>query len=186
MKCSPSTFTCFSNFQSQEHEKICIGDDCGTGSRSTTPDYLQPEPQINQDDFLQYFHLGTSGTIKARDQKRSFALPTCDVDSRPSRRIKGTSSLARCPTIPFSSPAGLLIAKKSKMMTEEIQQERLDRLERYLLAPPLSGSKIRPKWLDKTGDDHNRCSVTYKNKTEPNKYVHEYKFSNTDKPGNYF
>ena len=93
--------------------------------------------------------------------------------------------MTRCPTIPFSSPAGIAMAKKSKMMTEGTQQERLERIERHLAAPPLNSS-FRPKWLDRVTEG-DRWMVTFKtNRDRLGKeiYFHEYKFNNfKNKPG---
>lgn len=78
------------------------------------------------------------------------------------------------------------MAKKSKMMSEGIQQERLERIERHLTAPPLLSSSSRPKWLDRVTDG-DRWNVTYKTNREKlgrDVYSHEYKFNNfRNKPG---
>lgn len=72
-----------------------------------------------------------------------------------------------------------MLTKKSKAMTEETQQERLDRIERHVIAPILSHS-CRPKWLD-TEVDNDRWIVTYKPNRDSNRYVHQYKFMNCPK-----
>lgn len=110
------------------------------------------------------------------------------TQSRTSSRIRGSINLTRCPAIPFSSPLGLSLGKKSKMMTEVIQQERLDRIERHLHAPALSTS-LKPKWITKIYE-FDRWSITYKpnrDKTsQPREYVHQYNFGKyNDKPSKY-
>lgn len=102
-------------------------------------------------------------------------------DERTSRRVRGSVNFTRCPSIPFSSPAGVLLAKKSKTMTEETQLERLERIERHLIAPVLSTS-CRPKWLE-AEFGHDRWIVTYKPNREKlvDDYVHQYKFVNSVK-----
>lgn len=72
-------------------------------------------------------------------------------------------------------------------MTEETQQERLERIERHVIAPVLSDS-CRPKWLD-TEVDNDRWIVTYKpNRDKPIDNVHQYKFMKSfkSKPSTYF
>lgn len=139
------------------------------------------EAVLRQNQFLDYFHLcsiksdsKSTETVHNNNNRNS---PT----RRTSRRVRGSISFARCQTIPFSSPAGILLAKKSKAMTGETQQERLERLERHLIAPVLSSSS-RPKWLE-TEVDHSKWIVTYKtNREKPAcDYVHQYRFLNSVK-----
>ena len=105
---------------------------------------------------------------------------------RSSSRIRTAVNLTRCPTIPFSSPAGLMLAKKSKMMTEESQQERLDRIERHVSAPILT-EKNKHKWCTKL-NAYERWTVNYRSNRDktsrPRKYVHLYNFGVcSGKPG---
>lgn len=173
----------------QEHEKICGEQDHGgSGSRSSTPDLLAVEPERRQHQFLEYFNLRSNETeAKSPDVKKTSETDNIIV-RRTSRRVRGSLNFARCATIPFSSPAGLVLAKKSKIMTQETQQERLDRIERHVIAPVLSNS-CRPKWLD-AEPNYDRWVVTYKpNRDKPTDgHVHQYKFVNSakSKPGNSF
>ncbi|XP_003424519.1 uncharacterized protein LOC100679115 [Nasonia vitripennis] len=164
----------------KEHEKLCY---------RVEPRPLTPEVEIapvKQDQFMDYFKLQPTNPVIPNTEVDS-TLP-CNKDNnaqnRSSSRIRNTVNLTRCPTIPFSSPAGLLLGKKSKMMTEAIQQERLDRIERHLTAPPLSIS-FKPKWFTKTYE-FDRWSVTFKpnrDKTpKSDEYVHKYNFGYTGKP----
>ncbi|XP_058791834.1 uncharacterized protein LOC131664610 [Phymastichus coffea] len=173
----------------KEHEKLCYR----VEPRPPTPEY-EEVPEVKQDQFMEYFKL-KSTTTPATNHNRDTSNKTLPYDpisqTRTSSRIRGSINLTRCPTIPFSSPAGLALGKKSKMMTETIQQERLDRIERHLTAPPLSLA-IKPKWLAKTYE-FDRWSVTYKPKQQPadktnnntnnagkiaDEYVHQYNFHN--------
>ncbi|XP_014470678.1 PREDICTED: uncharacterized protein LOC106742336 [Dinoponera quadriceps] len=166
----------------KEHEKICgEQENGGSGSRSSTPDLSVVEPERQQHQFLEYFNLRSIET----EAKPPDVINTAETDNgivkRTSRRVRGSLNFARCASIPFSSPAGLVLAKKSKIMTQETQQERLDRIERHVIAPVLN-STCRPKWLD-AEPDYDRWVVTYKpSRDKPNDdYVHQYRFVNSSK-----
>ena len=140
---------------------------------------------MEQNQFLALFHLFPPESANKSSSNSKQTSPNQINPSRSSRRIRGAVNLTRCPTIPFSSPAGIAMAKKSKMMTGGIQQERLERIERHLTAPPLNGTS-RPKWLDRVTDG-DKWVVTFKNtrdKLAKDVYFHEYKFDNfKNKPG---
>ncbi|XP_050583039.1 uncharacterized protein LOC126918743 isoform X1 [Bombus affinis] len=174
----------------KEHERVCYEQEHnGSNSRSTTPDLSIVEPELRQNQFLEYFHLcSVKSESEAKAESKSVEIDNDatvnnnnNIISRTSRRVRGFVNFTRCPTIPFSSPAGILLAKKSKAMTEETQQERLERIERHLIAPVLNSSS-KPKWLE-ADVDNDKWSVTYK----PNRdklacdYVHQYKFVNSVK-----
>ncbi|XP_066599673.1 uncharacterized protein ova [Prorops nasuta] len=164
----------------KEHERVCCGfENTSNNSRPATPDTLIYEPELQQNQFLEYFQLFTSKTDCNQAKNDCINAPnTTEPPVRASTRIRGALNLNRCPIIPFSSPAGLLLLKKSKIMTEEIQQERLDRVERHICAPPIDKSS-RPKWLDKE-IEKNKWAITYKpNQSKPDEYVHQYKFRNS-------
>lgn len=172
----------------QEHEKICGDQDHGgSGSRSSTPDLSTIEPEQQQHQFLDYFNLRSNETEAKPSDVSNTSETENNVVRRTSRRVRGALNFARCATIPFSSPAGLVLAKKSKIMTQETQQERLERIERHVIAPVLKNS-CRPKWLD-AEPDYDRWVVTHKpNRDKPmNGYVHQYKYikSSKNKLGNY-
>jgi len=143
---------------------------------------------LQQNQFLEYFQLFSNKTEPKSIETNSASVPDNSIVRRTSRRIRGSVSFARCAIIPFSSPAGIILGKKSKAMTEDTQQERLDRIERHVIAPVLTESS-RPKWLNMEVDC-DRWSVTYKqNRDKPtDKYVHQYKFVNSyrNKPSMYF
>ncbi|XP_014210130.1 uncharacterized protein LOC106640567 [Copidosoma floridanum] len=165
-----------------EHEKLCYT----VEPRPPTPIDIEGEPELTQDQFMDYFHMRPNNSntnqpsTQSSGKKNALSAFLDSAQLRSSNRIRGSINLTRCPTIPFSSPAGLSLGKKSKMMTEAIQQERLDRIERYLHAPALSTS-LKPKWLTKTYE-LDRWSVTYKpnrDKTSrSSEYVHLYNFGN--------
>ncbi|XP_076276892.1 ovaries absent isoform X1 [Lasioglossum baleicum] len=166
----------------KEHERMCCEQEqTGNNSRSTTPDVLITKPELKQDQFLEYFRLRSPTANATTAEVHEGASKNNNIAERSSRRVRGSINFARCSSIPFSSPAGMLLAKKSKAMTEDTQQERLERIERHLVAPVLNSS-CRPKWLE-AEFDNDRWIVTYK----PNKekvvddYVHQYQFVNTVK-----
>lgn len=110
------------------------------------------------------------------------------VKNRNSARLRTATNLTRCPSIPFSSPAGIVLGKKSNMMTDDSQQERLERVERHVTAPALC-SAPPPKWMSKISNSE-RWSVTFKqshrDRLTKNSYVHHYNFGNfSGKPGNH-
>lgn len=173
----------------QEHELICCEQQYHetNSSRSTTPDLSAIKSESSQNQFLEYFKLcSRERESKVIESNKSEAINTC-IATRNSARVRGSINLTKYRTIPFSSPAGIILAKKSKIMTEETQQERLERIERHVLAPPITSS-FRPKWLDKE-DDHDRWVTTYKSNRDRliNDYVHRYKFSDSlkGKPSEY-
>lgn len=136
------------------------------------------EPVSSQKQFLEYFHL-----LTADEPPKIIPKSTADITiecepTRSSRRLRTAPNLTRCPSIPFSSPAGLAMAKKSKGMTEATQQERLDRNERHMGAPLLTRSS-RPKWLDRC-PQYSRWTVSYKPNKEaptlPDDHIHRYTF----------
>lgn len=145
------------------------------------------EPELQQDQFLDYFQLQPNKTESKSSDVKNASVPD-GVVKRTSGRVRSSLNFTRFATIPFSSPAGIMLTKKSKAMTEETQQERLDRIERHVIAPILNNS-CRPKWLD-TEIDNDRWIVTYKqNRDKPtDDYVHQYKFVNSskNKPSTYF
>jgi len=160
---------------------MCCGQDHGNGSRSPTPDLPIVEPELQQDQFLEYFQLSSNKTETKSICANNASVPDNSIVRRTSRRVRSSFSFARYATIPFSSPAGIMLTKKSKAMTEDTQQERLDRIERHVIAPVLNDS-YRPKWLD-TEVDCDRWIVTYKQNRDKltNDYVHQYKFVNSFK-----
>lgn len=171
----------------KEHERVCYEQEQnGNNSRPTTPELSIIEPELKQDQFLEYFQL-CSINSESKSAENSNGATTVNNNNnnnnniirRTSRRVRGAINFTRCPTIPFSSPAGILLAKKSKAMTEETQQERLERIERHLIAPVLNNSS-RPKWLE-ADIDHDKWIVTYKPNREKMAcdYVHQYKFANS-------
>lgn len=147
------------------------------------------ETELQQNQFLEYFQLSSNKTEAKSIETNNASVPDNSIVRRTSRRIRSSVSFTRCATIPFSSPAGMILGKKSKAMTEDTQQERLDRIERHVIAPVLTAESSRPKWLD-MDVDYDRWLVTYKqNRDKPtDEYVHQYKFVNfsKNKPSMYF
>ncbi|KOC59346.1 DNA-binding protein Ewg [Habropoda laboriosa] len=177
----------------KEHERVCCEQrHAERNSRPATPDLTFMEPELRQNQFLEYFRLySVKSELKPFETNNSVTVNNNNSNSNnnnnkststhTSRRVRGSLNFTRCSSIPFSSPAGVLLAKKSKAMTEETQQERLERLERHLIAPVLNNS-ARPKWLE-AEVHHDRWIVTYKPNRDKSAchYVHQYKFVNSVK-----
>lgn len=90
----------------------------------------------------------SNASKETKDEKSGFMI--IDKNKRMPRRNRAVHSLARCATIPLSSPAGQLLLRTTKTaMTPEYLTERLDRLERFCFAPLLSKSQTKPKYFEK-------------------------------------
>ncbi|KAF7987402.1 hypothetical protein HCN44_003164 [Aphidius gifuensis] len=118
----------------------------------------------------------TTTTINTNSNSISHVSKCIAGSTRSSRRTRTTVNLARCPAIPFSSPAGLAMLKKSRVLTDDIKLEKLERIEKHTIAPALN-NVCRPKWLNRP-KVYSRWSVTYKpNREKPQRnYTHKYTF----------
>lgn len=150
----------------------------------------EDEPTMQQACFLQNFQL--VGASTSREQKMSAAShhynnnnnnlsinnnAVRDIPSAADKKLKRvprrthvTLTLSKCPTIPFSSPAGRhLIKTANGQITTEYHLERIERVERSCLAPALAydGSN-RPKFLDKK--IMTSVPITYRKSNAPNRY----------------
>lgn len=96
---------------------------------------------------------------------RELSMKTPDKKmKRMSRRAHATMTIARCPTIPISSPAGQRLLKSA--ITEDYLRERIERVERFCPAPNLGYDAVnRPKFLDKRIVTNAIC--TYRKSSEP-------------------
>lgn len=66
------------------------------------------------------------------------------------RRARGLITLNKCHSIPYSSPLGQVLIKKSKTnINDDYLRERLDRLERFCHAPAIDSQQNKPKWFGK-------------------------------------
>lgn len=144
--------------------------------RPITPD-AEVQPEIKQDQFMNYFALKLSKSDAESQQDNNNTNTVFNksdsIEHRTSGRTKSTSSLTKYPGIPFSSPLGISLGKKSKTVNEgeeRLQEQRLDRIERHSVAPPLSVGK--PKWLTKSYLS-NRWCVSYKPR-RPTEYVRKH------------
>lgn len=167
----------------QEHERICQEEDddvifCGAEQYTPIDDTMQ-----QQATFLQNFQLGTSNIPNQAKMltphKRSHQhlkddpmTPEMKLRRIP-RRSRTVMILAKCPTIPISSPAGQRLMTTSKtVMNNEYVMERLDRCERFCSAPPLrADGGNRPKFMDKRLPIANTSSFR-----RTNGYSHSYRF----------
>ncbi|XP_055639093.1 uncharacterized protein LOC129777062 [Toxorhynchites rutilus septentrionalis] len=96
------------------------------------------------------------------------------------RRTRGVVTLSKCTSIPLSSPCGQFLLKSIKsVMSEDYQMERLERLERFCFAPPLTKDGIivsnRPKWMSRSKLNTN-VMISFKRPTDELDHYHSYKF----------
>lgn len=151
----------------------------------------EEEPTMQQASFLQNFQL--AGVCTPQDLNQKMCAPQHyhshnnnnnlsinnnairDIPSAVDKKLKrvthrSTLTLSKCPTIPFSSPAGQhLIKTASGQITTEYHLERIERVERSCPAPILGydGSN-RPKFLDKK--IMTNVLVTYRKTSAPYRY----------------
>lgn len=176
----------------QEHEKYCQA-----GIESEDDDVMiieqEDEPTMQQASFLQNFQLAGVGTPREQQLTQKMSAPPNqnnnnnnisinnnairDIPSaidkklkRVPRRSHVTISLSKCPTIPFSSPAGQhLIKTASGQITTDYHLERIERVERFCPAPILGyDGTNRPKFLDKK--IMTNVPVTYRKSSAPYRY----------------
>ncbi|XP_008557402.1 uncharacterized protein LOC103578187 [Microplitis demolitor] len=173
--------------QMKDHEKTCgesvktVQQESSTCWRPITPE-IEAEPELSQNQFMEYFKLSTPNQQLPKTATNPSSIPAISIETEPSRssrRMKPAANLCRSSTIPFSSPAGLALVKKSKGLNEATKRDRIDRIEWHLSAPVLSKTN-RPKWFGKFSSS-GRWVVTYKpnvNKENPpaDDYVHQYTF----------
>ncbi|CAG5103547.1 Similar to DNA-binding protein P3A2 (Strongylocentrotus purpuratus) [Cotesia congregata] len=173
--------------QMKDHEKSCgetvktVHQETSTCWRPMTPE-VEAEPDLTQNQFMEYFHLSTPNQQPPKTTTDPSSIPAISIETEPSRssrRMKPSANLCRSSTIPFSSPAGLALVKKSKGMNEATKRDRVDRIEWHLSAPALTKTN-RPKWFGKFSSS-GRWVVTYKPNTskenpQTDDYVHQYTF----------
>ncbi|XP_011186577.2 uncharacterized protein LOC105214705 [Zeugodacus cucurbitae] len=181
-----------------EHEKTCNVDDddddvilCDTPEPSennvqSTDSKRNTEDNELRNGFLLNFNLQcrdeskngkvpsknepSSASKETKDEKSGFMI--IDKNKRMPRRNRAVHSLARCATIPLSSPAGQLLLRTTKTaMTPEYLTERLDRLERFCFAPLLSKSQAKPKYFEKKQTSTN-THCTFKKPQEYSTHVY--------------
>lgn len=153
----------------------------------------EDEPTMQQAFFLQNFQLAGAGTSREQQTTQKLTAPQNQnnnnnnlsinnnairdippaVDKklkRVPRRTHVTISLSKCPTIPFSSPAGQhLIKTASGQITTDYHLERIERVERFCPAPILAyDGTNRPKFLDKK--IMTNVPVTYRKSSAPYRY----------------
>ncbi|XP_031623643.1 uncharacterized protein LOC116340980 isoform X2 [Contarinia nasturtii] len=162
----------------QEHMKMCQNDD----SSITYDDDIIfcdnpiPEQSPAQSDFLESFGLTQSGMNKAKNSEQAISSDNHSSTNllkknKRSGRSLGISALLRS-QIPITSPGGQrLIAPTKALVNDEYTRERIERYERYCIAPPLS--HYRPTFLDKNAVTFDNCS--FRNNNSTNNF-HWYKF----------
>lgn len=179
---------------SQEHEKYCQ-DRIESEDDDVMIIEQEDEPTMQQASFLQNFQLTDAGT--AREQQTSPKMSAQqyhsstnnnnnlsinnnaikDIPSTADKKVKQvprrshmTLTLSKCPTIPFSSPAGQhLIKTTAGLITTDYHLERIERVERSCSAPILGyDGTNRPKFLDKKITTN--VPVTYRKSSAPYRY----------------
>lgn len=134
----------------------------------------QEEPkdlaEQQQHDFLQNFQLFSSKEVKSEPSIKMIANKNNNNSSRlnnnncarqldmpltPDKRRRHQPRTQimkdKCPAIPFASPAGQRVIKLTKVsLAENYERERIERYERFCVAPPLApDDSNRPKFMDR-------------------------------------
>lgn len=132
------------------------------------------EPTMQKENFLLNFQLTAAGTSQEQqigektstsqyhnNNNNNFSINNNSVRDIPSvgdkaikrvpRRSHVALTLSKCPTIPFSSPAGQhLIKTTNGQMRTDYHRERIERAERFCQAPIIDyDGTNRPKFLEK-------------------------------------
>lgn len=116
-------------------------------------------------------HHNNNNSLSINNNAIKDIPPTVDKKvKRVPRRSHVTLTLSKCPTIPFSSPAGQhLIKTASGQITSDYELERIERVERSCPAPILGYDGMnRPKFLDKK--IMTTVPVTYRKTNAPYRY----------------
>ncbi|PNF19676.1 hypothetical protein B7P43_G16063 [Cryptotermes secundus] len=105
----------------QEHEKTC-------GKQQISQEMIPEEQpkQQSQDSFLLYFNLKSVNSENVPRAVSPLKKNSCK------RRYRVGVRFSRCSAVPFSSPLGILIQRKSRMAPIN-SQVLLERLERYCI-----------------------------------------------------
>ncbi|XP_037959493.1 uncharacterized protein LOC119688900 isoform X2 [Teleopsis dalmanni] len=173
----------------QEHEKTCFDDDddvilCDTPEpMNDNQEELEPSNSIESNEqrnmFLLNFGLISDEALKLNNVKQHDSPAKDDFmilhkTKHLPRRNRAVQSLARCPTIPLTSPAGELLIRTTKAnVTTDYISERFDRLDRFCQAPLLLKGLQRPKYFDKKCLSSN-THVTYKKQQDVGSHVYSF------------
>lgn len=169
----------------QEHERNCKFDDdvifCGTEESAYLPTedpQRVPENLLKQSMFLQLFDL-QNDLVPLPSLTATNKTPTKRTPEKLKRwpkRGRQVMLMAKCPTIPISSPGGQRLISLSKIsVSPEYLRERLDRTERFCLAPCLSrmSSSNRLKFMERKTTNP---IISSSFRRPPNYSYHQYTF----------
>lgn len=131
--CDKCDVVLYSYEEMKEHESKCGIDII------TTIDSQHPPKNSEQETFLNYFSLSGLQTCDQNVNKICTIKSPIHIGRKPELRSSIPHALLKCPAIPFSSPAGIFIAKRSRhTFSDQQHAERRERTERYCEALPLS------------------------------------------------
>lgn len=170
----------------QEHERNCKFDDdvifCGIDDSAYLPNEEPeevPDTLLKQSLFLQMFNLKNDSVplpaltpLNKTPTKR-----TPEKLKRWPKRGRQVMLIAKCPTIPISSPAGQRLISLSKItLSSDYLRERLDRTERFCLAPCLGrmSAHSRIKFMDRKPQGNTIISSSFRR--PPDYSYHQYTF----------
>ncbi|XP_058820819.1 uncharacterized protein LOC131683009 isoform X2 [Topomyia yanbarensis] len=190
-----------------EHERVCLTPKA-TLDESDDDDVIYcgsemlPSPMLPNDNravssaqsmasFLLNFNLSSrNNPVSLRSDSSSSNLVNNQniniLDGSPEklrrlpRRPRGVVTLSKCTSIPLSSPCGQFLLKSIKtVMSHDYRRERLERLERFCFAPPLTkdGTVVtnRPKWMTRSRVNTN-ITISYKKGFDEPADPHSFKF----------
>lgn len=188
----------------KEHEKTCVVSDGNDDDDDDDDVILVDENELNgtepmsteQHEFLSNFSLfknsnnntdtGSSNTAAVGRRKtgsQQFGHPFSPDKQirRMPTRTRAVLALSKCHSIPISSPCGQLLLKQSKtQQTEEYQQERIDRVERFCAAPPVNDEHAYNRYMTALSRMRgmNSNNITFRKLTEPQDdcHYHVYKW----------
>lgn len=170
-------------FQPQEHERNCAASENRDDVDQQVVDNIvnsddEEQEAINgQQDFMAYFALSNANSEvlprKVNSHYERFPSPKKKISLRAKRDLKRKErELER--TIPFSSPAGLVLTQKSRV-GEDQMAESIEETEEYCVAKPRMKIPHRPKHRHYPGpqtDVVKKMNQTYRHYYWPKKTRH--------------
>lgn len=174
-----------------EHEKTCSATSADHDSDDDDVIFIESEncspARTDQGDFLSNLGLynaslpqtnsggGAASRRRVNHYYTDIFSPEKQLRHLPSR-VRAAAALTKCHMIPISSPCGVKMFQQSKnIVTKEYQAERLDRLERFCGAPPISGGYDLPRFMVGKNRTAANPNVNFR-KPEEDYHYHNYKF----------
>ncbi|XP_026470822.1 uncharacterized protein LOC113375089 [Ctenocephalides felis] len=119
----------------KNHEIKCEGDFVASAD-------CQDIVNLDQENFLNYFKLTSQNTENNQNVTKIGVKPPNEGRKREAR-TSIPHALLKCPAMPFSSPAGIFLAKRCRhTVSDQTHTERRERTERYCEAFPLPGTSV--------------------------------------------